>query len=108
MPPGCPSLDTRMQAAMSGIYPPTSGLTGLKPDGIAIGSPREKCSASGPSSSTSSQKSRERANTRTKKVSGDLFNDMLVFMTCRLLHGRLPALRATQLCLFCLSQVYLR
>src|SRR5215472_870720 len=85
VPPGCPSLETRMQAAMSGMYPTTSGLTGLKPDGMAIGSAGEKCSASGLSSSTSSQKSKERAKTRTKNMSGDLFNDALVFTMYRLL-----------------------
>src|SRR5215471_8744105 len=91
MPPGCPSLDTRIQAAMSGMNPTTIGLTGLKPDGMAIGSAGEKCPTNGPISAISNQKSRERANTKTKNVSGDLFKDTLVFTIYRLLQSCPPS-----------------
>src|SRR6266702_8657264 len=83
MPPRFSSLYTRIKAAMSGQKSPTITFIGsldAPPKGIA-GSPIEKCSARGPSS----QNRRERAKTNTKNCRGDLFNDVLVFMTCSLL-----------------------
>src|SRR2546428_11880807 len=75
MPPRFSSLYTRMNAAMSG----QTNENELRERFIGGGK--------GLARAPSTQNGRARAKTNMKNFRGDLFNDVLVFMTYRLLDG---------------------